>query len=84
LTRARWRVWVIDIEVGIDVLVDLLAHLAHAFAARRGFSGGALGPRFRGVLVPEFWGASPLPAPTAFAPSAWSWKTTTKHSHARS
>jgi hypothetical protein len=43
LTRARWRVWVVDVEVGIDALTGLLAQLAHAFAARRGFSsnGGA-------------------------------------------
>jgi hypothetical protein len=39
LTRTRWRVWVIDIEVGIDALASLSAQLAHAFTARRGFSG---------------------------------------------
>jgi hypothetical protein len=39
LTRARWRVWVINIEVGVDALAGLLAQVVHAFATCRGFSG---------------------------------------------
>jgi hypothetical protein len=39
LTRAWWRVWVVDIEVGVDALAGLLSQLVHAFAARRGFFG---------------------------------------------
>jgi hypothetical protein len=33
------RAWVVDIEVGVDVLAGLLAQLAHAFAARGCFPG---------------------------------------------
>jgi hypothetical protein len=42
-SHARRRVWVVDIEVGIDAFANLLAQLAHTFTARRGFSsnGGA-------------------------------------------
>jgi hypothetical protein len=34
LTRAWWRVRVVDVEVGVDMLASLVAELAHAFAAR--------------------------------------------------
>jgi hypothetical protein len=39
LTRAWWHVWVDNVEVSVDALAVLLSQLAHAFAARRGFSG---------------------------------------------
>jgi hypothetical protein len=43
LIRARWRVWVVDVAVGVDALAGLLAQLARVFATRGGFSrnGGA-------------------------------------------
>jgi hypothetical protein len=53
-------------------------------APRAGEVGGALGPEFYGALAPRFRGASPSPAPAAFALSAWSSTTTTKHSRAGS
>jgi hypothetical protein len=39
LTRAQWRVWVFDIEVGVNAIACLLAQLAHVFATRGGLSG---------------------------------------------
>jgi hypothetical protein len=48
------RVWVIDVEVGIDALAGLLAQLTRAFAARGGFpgDGGSKQPH-RTVLLHE-------------------------------
>jgi hypothetical protein len=43
LARSRRRVWVVDIEIGVDAVAGLYAQLPHALAARRGFPrhGGA-------------------------------------------
>jgi hypothetical protein len=54
LARSRGRVWVVDVEVDVDALAGLLAHLACAFAARGGLpgDGGSKQPH-RAVLLCE-------------------------------
>jgi hypothetical protein len=37
LAYARWHVWVVDVEVGVDALAGLFAQLTHTFAVRGGF-----------------------------------------------
>jgi hypothetical protein len=38
LARSRGRVWIVDVEVGVDAIAGLPAQLMRAFAARGGFS----------------------------------------------
>jgi hypothetical protein len=47
LARSRGRVWVVDVEIGVDAVAGLYAQLPHALAARRGF------PRHRGAEQPH-------------------------------
>jgi hypothetical protein len=47
LARSQRRVWVVDVEVGIDAVAGLYAQLPRAFAARRGL------PGHRGVEQPH-------------------------------
>jgi hypothetical protein len=46
LARSRGRVWIVDVEVGVDAVAGLSAQFTRAFAARGGFprDGGAKQP----------------------------------------
>jgi hypothetical protein len=46
LARSQRRVWVVDVEVGVDAVAGLYAQLPRTLAARRGFS------RHRGAEQP--------------------------------
>jgi hypothetical protein len=39
LALSRGRAWVVDVEVGVDVLAGLFVQLARTLAAREGFPG---------------------------------------------
>jgi hypothetical protein len=47
LAHSRRRVWVVDVEIGVDAAAGLYAQLPHALATRRGF------PRHRGPEQPH-------------------------------
>jgi hypothetical protein len=47
LARSRRCIWVVDVEIGVNVVAGLYAQLTRAFAARRGF------PRHRGAEQPH-------------------------------
>jgi hypothetical protein len=54
LARSRGRVYVVDVEVGVDALGGLLAQLTHAFATHGGFPGdGGSKQPYRAVLLRE-------------------------------
>jgi hypothetical protein len=47
LAHSRRRVWVVDVEIGVDAVAGLYAQLPRALAARRGF------PCHRGTEQPH-------------------------------
>jgi hypothetical protein len=47
LARSRRRIWVVDVEIGVNAVAGLYAQLTRAFAARGSF------PRHRGAEQPH-------------------------------